>query len=88
MRWLDGITDSMPVSLNKLWEIMKDREAWLSPWGRKELDMTEQMKNSSNRRDILYLKTTGPRSHPLRSAHSFSTAWLILPRASETGLFP
>ena len=50
MRWLDGIIDSMPVSLNKLWEIMKDREAWLSPWGRKELDMTEQMKNSSNRR--------------------------------------
>ena len=45
MRWLNGITDSMDVSLSKLWEMVKNRETCLgqaccSPWGPKESDTT------------------------------------------------
>ena len=42
MRWLDGITDSMDMSLSKLQELVMIRETWrASPWGQK--DMTEQL---------------------------------------------
>ena len=44
MRWLDGITDSMGMSLGKLWEIVKDRVD-LSPWVHRESDTTEQLNN-------------------------------------------
>ena len=45
-RWLDSNIDSMNMSLSKLWETVKDKQACYIPWGHKKSDMTECLNNN------------------------------------------
>ena len=62
MRWLHGITNSVDMTLSKLWEIVKGRLVCFSLWGCEELDMTWCLKNN-NKKVVLFLVF-------LRTSHS------------------
>ena len=48
MRWLDGLTNSMDMSLSKLLKTVKDSLACYSPWDHKELDTTQRLDSNNN----------------------------------------
>ena len=64
MSWLDGFTNAMDMSLSKLWEMVKDREASCAagPWGHKKSDTTERLSNNS---DWFFLSVLPSLSLPL-----------------------
>ena len=69
MRWLDGITDSMDMSLRKLREMVTDREAWraaVSPWDHKESNIAGRLNND----DLIYTLKNATISSLMKSTES------------------
>ena len=101
MRWLDGVTDSIDVSLSRLREIVKDRGTWCAAvHGVGESDVTEQLNNSNLPwREAISLPNS-PSTHPFPwrgaislpnspSTHPFPWRGAIsLPNSPSTHLFP
>ena len=72
IRWLDSIIHPTDMSLSKLWEMVKDKEAY-KPWGHKDSDMTERLSN--NNAAVLYTVLC-------TKVHKHNHLWMMSVRAT------